>query len=239
MLGEIQVFFTDTGSLLDERLQNLFEGLPTAQKNKALKIKNKKKRREFIVGRILLIQAFFSSENSSKKQWQRLPPILEQTSKAPVIYGVDNCYVSISHSGDLVCCVLHEYSIGIDIEYKKSRKNLVAKSDFFMTHQEMTKLKEIEQDDQQLDYFYEIWCVKEALFKALDDVTQKQTSLKSIQISRCLKEQWSLCQKDIDDYHLSLVYQGGVRLVQFTLVDLEQSLIDKDCRLTSLRGSTS
>jgi len=126
MQSEIRVFIANTETLSDERQQRLFDMLPVTQKLKANQLKSQKKKREFIVGRTLLIQALHG-----KKNLQNLPSILEKPSAAPTVSGLDHCYVSISHSGYLVCCVLHEYPIGIDIEYKKNRKNLLEKKRFF------------------------------------------------------------------------------------------------------------
>jgi phosphopantetheine--protein transferase-like protein len=216
MQTAIRVFFTDIKALSNERLQRLYNELPSKQKNKAFLIKNAKKRREFIVGRTLLVHAL-----SNEKTAVNLLSILESPSSAPTVFGGNDCYISISHSAYMVCCVLHSYPIGIDIEYAKNRKNLIEKSDFFMTHQEMEKLKKIERDDHKLSFFYEVWCAKEAFFKAFDKATQTQTSMKSIKIPRILEGNWSLFQKKVDNYYLSLAYRGGDRSVELIRVDLE------------------
>jgi phosphopantetheine--protein transferase-like protein len=119
-----------------------------------------------------------------------------------------------------VCCVLHKFPIGIDIEYKKNRKDLIHKSDFFMSHEELETLKAMVEVERK-HYFYEVWCAKEALFKALDSETQKQTSLKSIQLSRCSEgDGWSVFQRDMNNHHLSLVYRGGECQIQLIAVEL-------------------
>ncbi|MDE8601691.1 4'-phosphopantetheinyl transferase superfamily protein [Marinomonas sp. RSW2] len=216
MQRDIRVFFANTETLSNEQQQHLFDRLPDTQKNKVLGLKSKKKKREFVVGRTLLIHAL-----QSEKNLQSLPLILEEPFAAPKVDSLDNCYVSISHSGCLVCCVLHTDPVGIDIEHKKNRKDLIHKSDFFMHHDELETLKTIVRDDRKTHYFYEVWCTKEAFFKALDSDRQKQTSLKSIQLSLCFKGgEWSVFQSDMDNHHLSLVYRGEERQVQLMAVDL-------------------
>jgi 4'-phosphopantetheinyl transferase len=215
MLRDIQIFFANTETLSNEQQQLLFDSLPVTQKNKASGLKSKKKKREFVVGRTLLIQAL-----QSEKNLQNLPLILEEAFAAPRVDSLDNYYVSISHSGFLVCCVLHKFPIGIDIEYKKNRKDLIHKSDFFMSHEELETLKAMVEVERK-HYFYEVWCAKEALFKALDSETQKQTSLKSIQLSRCSEgDGWSVFQRDMNNHHLSLVYRGGECQIQLIAVEL-------------------
>lgn len=215
MMHEIKVFFANTETLSNEQQQHLFDRLPVTQKNKASGLKSEKKKREFVVGRTLLIQALQNERNL-----QNLPLILEEPFAAPKIDSLKNYSVSISHSGCLVCCVLHQSPIGIDIEYKKNRKDLIQKSDFFMSHEERETLKAMVEVERK-HYFYEVWCTKEAFFKAMDNDTQKQTTLKSIQLSRCIKKVgWSVFQRDVDNHHLSLVYRGGECQVRLITVDL-------------------
>lgn len=220
MLSDIHVFFANTEMLSDELQERLLDVLPAAQKNKALNFKSKKKKKDFIVGRTLLIHALLK-----RYPFLTLPPILEQPDKAPSINGFNGIYLSISHSNHIVCCVLHEYSIGIDIEYKKSRQNIVEKSGFFMNCEELEKLKKLTKEESQKKYFYQVWCAKEAVFKALDFSEQEKTTLMSIYLPDFFRKMnWSLFQQEIDNYHLSLVYGGGERQVELIPVDLIRSV---------------
>ncbi len=63
MQRDIRVFFVNTETLSNEQQQHLFDRLPDTQKNKALGLKSKKKKREFLVGRTLLIHALQSEKN--------------------------------------------------------------------------------------------------------------------------------------------------------------------------------
>ena len=63
-------------------------------------------------------------------------------------------YISISHSGNLICIIISEKEIGIDIE-KISDKSLRLKEKFVNPHH--TKLNK---EKSTL-----IWCIKEAVFK--------------------------------------------------------------------------
>ncbi|MEO9275984.1 4'-phosphopantetheinyl transferase superfamily protein [Marinomonas sp. 5E14-1] len=217
MHNEIRIFFTNTKNVSTEVQQRIFNSLPIAQKNKAIAIGNQKRQKEFIVGRALLVQALYS-----ERRQQNLPLILEKDFSAPIVHGLDDFYVSISHSKDLICCVLHTSPIGVDIEYKKNVKNIMDKSDFFMSHEELIKLHEMACESQKESYFYEVWCAKEAFFKSFDHITQTNTSLKSIQLSQLLQSnEYILFDKEINNYHLSMVYQDILHSVSLISVDLE------------------
>ena len=225
MQSDIHVFFANTEMLSDELQQRLLDVLPAAQKAKASELKSKKKKKDFIVGRTLLIHALLKNYPLSTLSF-----ILEQPDKAPSISGFNDIYLSISHSNDIVCCVLHKYSIGIDIEYKKSRQNIVEKRGFFMSREELEELKKLVQEDSQKEYFYQVWCAKEAAFKALDFSEQKKTTLMSIHFPDFfIKGKWSLFQQEIDNYHLSLAYGGGERQVRLISVDLIHSVAIVGC----------
>ncbi len=77
----------------------------------------------------------------------------------------DNCFVSISHSKNMVAVCKSDKPIGIDIEYIDSTRNLdkIAKRVF--------KGKEIEafENDHTAECFYEIWTKKEAYSKISGD----------------------------------------------------------------------
>ncbi|MGO2236852.1 MAG: 4'-phosphopantetheinyl transferase family protein [Marinomonas sp.] len=221
MQSDIHVFFANVEMLSDDSLEYFLDALPADQKAKALELKSKKKKRDFIIGRMLLIHALLK-----KYSFRTIPSILEQPDKAPFVRSFKDIYLSISHSNYIVCCVLHECPIGIDIEYKKSRQNLAEKSSFFMSHEELEELTMIIEETRQKEYFYQVWCTKEAVFKALDFSEQKSTTLMSIHLSDFFSGGgWSLFQKEIDNYHLSLVYGGGERQVQLIPVDLGRGFI--------------
>lgn len=220
MKSVISVFFTNTVFLSDEIQQYLLDMLPIVQKSKAFLIKNKKKRKDFIIGRTLLIYAL-----QKKYSFSKFPTILEQPDDAPSIEGADDIYLSISHSVDMICCVVYGKPIGIDIEYKQDRQNLIDKSIFFMSFEELEALKKIPAEEGQKEHFYQVWCAKEAIFKALDRFTQSKTTLLSIKLSRFFSRgDWSLFQKEIDNYQLSLVYDGEEQQIQLISVDLNRSL---------------
>ena len=73
----------------------------------------------------------------------------------------DNCFVSISHSGDMVAVCRSENPVGIDIEKIDDTRDFtkIAKRYFF------GKEKELFEESPTADTFYEIWTKKEAYTK--------------------------------------------------------------------------
>lgn len=73
----------------------------------------------------------------------------------------DNCYVSISHSGNMVAVCTSEKPIGIDIEKIDEKRNLEKLSNRVFCGEELETFKNNPTPEQ----FYEIWTQKEAYSK--------------------------------------------------------------------------
>ena len=73
----------------------------------------------------------------------------------------DNCFVSISHSGDMVAVCTSENPIGIDIEKIDTKRNLEKLSNRVFCGKELETFKNNPTPEQ----FYEIWTQKEAYSK--------------------------------------------------------------------------
>jgi 4'-phosphopantetheinyl transferase len=84
--------------------------------------------------------------------------------KKPFLKDRDGIHFNISHSGDWIVCAIAESEVGIDVE--KIRKiNLNIARRFFSTKEvgHLFKLPE----KAQLDYFFDLWTLKESYLKAL------------------------------------------------------------------------
>lgn len=73
----------------------------------------------------------------------------------------DNCFVSISHSGDMVAVCTSENPVGIDIEKIDDKRNLEKLSKRVFCGKELEAFKNNPTPEQ----FYEIWTQKEAYSK--------------------------------------------------------------------------
>ena len=103
-------------------------------------LKSDKRKKEFLACRILLN---YFNKNLKISYSENGSPNLN-----------NHQYISVSHSGDLVCIIVSDQKIGIDIE-KISEKSLRLKEKFVNPHH--TKLNK---EKSTL-----IWCVKEAIYK--------------------------------------------------------------------------
>ena len=103
-------------------------------------LKSDKRKKEFLTSRILL--NYFNKDLKISYSKNGSPNLSNHQ------------YISISHSGDLVCIIISDKKIGIDIE-KISNKSLRMKEKFINSHH--TKLNKEKSTI--------IWCIKEAVFK--------------------------------------------------------------------------
>ena len=122
---------------ISEPLENL---ISLSSNTDCSHLKSDKRKKEFLACRILLNHF---DENLKISYSKNGSPNLN-----------NHQYISISHSGDLVCIIISEKEIGIDIE-QISDKSLRLQKKFVNPHH--TKLNK---EKSTL-----IWCIKEAVFK--------------------------------------------------------------------------
>ncbi|MGE7888617.1 4'-phosphopantetheinyl transferase family protein [Bacillus cereus] len=82
----------------------------------------------------------------------------------PYLKSPNKFSFNLSHSGDWVVCVTHQSDIGVDIEKIQSIDLNIAQHCF--TKEEYCDL-ETKQEHQQLEYFYDLWTLKESYIKAI------------------------------------------------------------------------
>lgn len=98
----------------------------------------------------------------------------------PFLKGISNFHFNISHSGDWVICVIADKMIGIDIE--KIEPIDFEAAEQFCTAEEKNKLLAMH-GNEKLEYFYDLWTLKESYVKALGKGLS--ISLKSFTIKVC------------------------------------------------------
>jgi 4'-phosphopantetheinyl transferase len=82
----------------------------------------------------------------------------------PYLLNREDIFFNLTHSGDWVGCIVGNVSVGIDIEHVHPIELSLAKS-CFSTREYLELLTLPEKD--RLDYFYELWTLKESYIKAV------------------------------------------------------------------------
>lgn len=83
----------------------------------------------------------------------------------PSLKGFPKAHFNISHSGDYVVVAFSDCPVGIDIEKNKGNRLKVAKR--FFTQEEIADLNALPTEKEQVNYFYQLWTLKESYMKAI------------------------------------------------------------------------
>lgn len=111
---------------------------------------------------------------------------------------------NISHSKNIVCCVIDTVDVGVDCEYINYIKDIsrIIKYTFSDSeYQEYLKLNEKE----RIDYFYQKWVMKEAYFKQIGKGLTKEfkkvnLSFKTFKITDTLNNQYYISSSFSEAY---------------------------------------
>lgn len=123
-----------------------------------------KRRREFIIGRVLIKQVL--ADLLGQNPNDILLSLKEN--RIPYLPNSD-LYFSLSHSESFVLLAVSEYPVGIDIEQIKPRNLNRLKS--VLTQQQIQTMQLLSDDEEKTAFFYRCWTMKEASFK-LNTFTQ-------------------------------------------------------------------
>lgn len=83
----------------------------------------------------------------------------------PSLRNNPKAHFNISHSGDYVVVAFSDCPVGIDIEKNKGNRLKVAKR--FFTREELDDLFALAEEKEQIDYFYQLWTLKESYMKMI------------------------------------------------------------------------
>ncbi|GAA0375774.1 4'-phosphopantetheinyl transferase family protein [Paenibacillus motobuensis] len=82
----------------------------------------------------------------------------------PYLLNSNGFYFNISHSGEWVLLIFGNKPVGIDIEKIRGFNIETAKG--CLSQQEFLRLQQVSQEEQ-LDYFFDLWTLKESYIKAI------------------------------------------------------------------------
>lgn len=83
----------------------------------------------------------------------------------PFLKEYPKSHFNISHSGDYIVVAFSDCLVGIDIEKNKGNRLAVAKR--FFTREELEDIFAFQDEKEQIEYFYQLWTLKESYMKAL------------------------------------------------------------------------
>ena len=144
-----QVFYK-IGQYSDEKLEELYNGLPKSRKIRVDNVKNKIYREFLIVEFFIVInQLGLSAKKDFSYNKMGKPYFKNQT-----------MHFSISHSQNLLVVAFSNYSIGVDIQHYLNFDSIIAKN--ICNEKE---LKKIENSTKKEKIFTKLWTQKESVIK--------------------------------------------------------------------------
>lgn len=193
---------------------NAIHSLSISEAHRLQKIKNSYKRREYLFSRALIKQALKHNFSDTYETFifyenELGPPTIENL---PLGFST-----SLSHSKGTICFVIAKVPVGVDIERMRLDRNFIEASQIFMSTHELSVLKQ--RKTLEADYFYEVWCQKEAYFKLLTTQEQKSFDFQKKTIETVFENnKYSLFNKKYQHYNISVVFEGAYnRMVQYIL----------------------
>ncbi|ALS01040.1 hypothetical protein ATZ33_06555 [Enterococcus silesiacus] len=148
-----------TKDFSDDKIQNLLRYVSNETKERFHKFHFMEDSLRTLYGEILVRYISRTQFNFDTQQ------IIFTKNKYGKPYIKDNpLFFNISHSGEWVVCAFSSSEIGIDIE-KIEKLNTNIAENFFSEYEYETLLNT--ENKKQLDYFYDIWTLKESYLKWL------------------------------------------------------------------------
>jgi len=83
----------------------------------------------------------------------------------PFLKNYPKAHFNISHSGEYVVVAFSDCPVGIDIEKNKGNRLKVARR--FFTREELDDLFAFAEEKEQIEYFYQLWTLKESYMKMI------------------------------------------------------------------------
>ena len=206
------MWYTTTESDTSENAQQLLQ-LPCAQQQHFISLRHPGRRQQYLSSRFLICSALSDLFDQPLNYWQ----LEERSNSAPVIHNLPRPgYISLTHSKELICFALSSDRIGIDAEHPKASRDLISAAELFMNPEEQGSMPDTVAGQQ--DYFYRLWCAKEAFYKALPAAEQAKATLASLAYNDLKSDtgRWHLYETTLDKYHIAVVSLNSIESGSFT-----------------------
>lgn len=154
----VKTYIADASSLKDEVLyRKLYRSLDAARRTKADWFLFSKDKRLCVGAGVLLMHAL-QEENIMDFS------IALHANGKPYLVGVQNLYFNLSHSEDMVMCVISDQEAGCDVEKIAAFDKDLA--DYVMTKKELEQIYNFSDQKEQQVMFFRLWTLKESYMKA-------------------------------------------------------------------------
>lgn len=159
-----QLWRGDISQLGSETEANLLPMLSLLESEKFQRLKQLKRRKEYILSRALMRMALSCQYQKPLQHWQ----FSESPNAAPRLLNPIGTplFISLSHSGNCVILALSDDAVGLDVERIETRKETIKIAGKVFTTQQQAYLKGLP-ENQLKQNFYRLWTHKEALVKIL------------------------------------------------------------------------
>ena len=149
------IYLLNTHNL--ELNDELINELDKKRKQKVLKTNELRKKQELVGAYLLLKESLYLDY-----QYDLHSDDLIYNENGKPYLKKENIYFSLSHSNGIVALVINKEEIGLDIEEIKDIDKKVINN--VLNEEELAYYRKLNEKDK-LNYFYEIWCSKEAYIK--------------------------------------------------------------------------
>lgn len=156
----VHLWSLDIGQFSAAHCVDAEQAMSSEERERAQKFLRGKK--SYVASRWLLRNVLARYTNSAAEALEFL-----RTDKGKPYLPHSDVHFSLSHSGDkAVLAVAKVELIGVDIERVKTMRDLSRIAELYYHPNEFARLQTLH-DHERSDYFYRLWTLKEAFFKAL------------------------------------------------------------------------
>lgn len=202
-----EVFSVNISESMDlDHFEVVLDYIPEKQKYKINRLNKLEDRIRSLIGEILSRYIISLKLNINAKDVE----ILTNGYGKPLLADSNNLFFNVSHSEDWVVCAFDTNVIGIDIEKIEAIDFDLA--ELFFSNEEIDDLLNI-REENRIEYFYDLWTLKESYIKALgkgltiplNKFTIKRDNSNSISFKSEVFEMMHFSQIYIDpDFKLSI-----------------------------------
>lgn len=159
--SDTTILICDSSILVQADLEGYCGWLGASEQSRLACFIRSERRRQFIVGRVLLRLALSSLRGVAREDLQ----LVERPGLAPLLASDPAVRFSISHSGGWVACAVGtDTALGLDIERVDLTRDVLTLAEHALDASEILTLK-THAPEARHAAFYRMWCAHEARFK--------------------------------------------------------------------------